>query len=100
MSDTNYTFPHRTPVFTAVLVILAFAAFGFLARKIYVPHAETVDKVEGVRSPSDRKTLLVEHRTAETAALTTYGWVDQKAGVARLPIDRAIELTVRDNVKK
>ncbi len=28
----------------------------------------------------------------EDAALTSYGWVDQKAGTARIPIDRAMEL--------
>ncbi len=99
-APTNYTFPHRTPVFTAVIVLLAFAAFGYLARKIYVPHATTVDKIEGVRTPEDRKALLIEHQTKEIAAATTYGWVDQNAGVVRLPIDRAIELTVRDHAKK
>ena len=31
-------------------------------------------------------------RAEEDATLTTYGWVDRKAGVARIPIDRAIEI--------
>jgi hypothetical protein len=31
-------------------------------------------------------------RAEEDAILTTYGWVDKKAGVARIPIDRAIEI--------
>jgi hypothetical protein len=31
-------------------------------------------------------------RDTETAALTQYGWVDQQAGVARLPIDQAKKL--------
>jgi hypothetical protein len=26
----------------------------------------------------------------------SYGWVDQSAGLVRLPIDRAVELTIRD----
>jgi len=99
-SPTNFSFPHRTPVFTAILVIAAFAAFAWMANKIYRPHAFTVDKVEGVRTPADRKALLAEHRTKEQAESTTYGWVDQKAGIARLPIDRAIDLTVRDYAKK
>jgi hypothetical protein len=30
----------------------------------------------------------------EDAVLTSYGWVDPKAGVARIPIDRAMELLV------
>jgi hypothetical protein len=59
-----------------------------------------VDKVEGVRTPEDRKALLSEHRTKEQVDLNTYGWVDQKAGTVRLPVDRAIELTIREHAKK
>lgn len=102
MSDSSaqFSFPHRTPVFTAVIVILCFASFVWLAKKIYTPHARNVQTVEGVRTPQERQALLNEHRQKERADATTYGWVDQKAGVVRLPIDRAIELTVRDHAKK
>jgi hypothetical protein len=102
MSDSpaNFSFPHRTPVFTAVVVLACFALFGWLALKLDAPHAHVVDKVEGVKYPADRKALLAEHRAQEQAAATTYGWVDQKAGVVRLPIDRAIELTVQEHAKK
>ena len=99
-SSSNFSFPHRTPVFTAIVVLLSFAVFGWLATKIYRPHARTVDKVEGVRSPADRKALLVEHRSKEQTESTSYAWVDQKAGIVRLPIDRAMELVVREHAKK
>jgi hypothetical protein len=101
MSDSsNFSFPHRTPVFTTVIVLACFALFGWLARKVYAPGARTVDKIEGVRSPADRAALLAEHRAKEQADATTYGWVDQKAGIVRLPLERAIELTVREHAKK
>ena len=101
MSDsTNFSFPHRTPVFTAIVVLVCFAFFGWLARRIYSPHAYMVDKVEGVLTPADRKALLEKNRKKEHDDSTTYGWVDQKAGIVRLPIDRAIELTVREHAKK
>ena len=102
MSDTpaSFSFPHRTPVFTAVLVIGCFAAFGWLARKIYTPHAYVVQQVEGARTPDDRRQLLTDHQGKELADAASYAWIDQKAGVVRLPIDRAIELTVRDHAKK
>lgn len=102
MSDTpaHFSFPHRTPVFTAVVVLVCFAVFGWLAMKIYTPHAAMVAPVEGVRTPVERKALLTEHRTKEQADSTSYGWVDQSAGIVRLPIDRAIELTVREHAKK
>ncbi len=102
MSDSSpsFSFPHRTPVFTALVVIVCFAAFAWLAKKIYTPHAAEVATVDGVRTPADRKALLTEHRTKEHTEATSYAWIDQKAGVVRLPIDRAIELTVRDHAKK
>ena len=99
-SSSNFSFPHRTPVFTTVVVLVCFALFGWLARKIYAPHAATVDKIEGVRTPADRAAILAEHRTKEHAESTTYGWVDQKAGIVRLPIERAMELTVMEHAKK
>ncbi len=101
MSDSSqFSFPHRTPVFTTVIVLVCFALFGWLAKRIYVPHAATVQPVEGVLTPAERKALLNEQRTKDHAAATSYAWVDQPKGVVRLPIDRAIELTARDLAKK
>jgi hypothetical protein len=37
---------------------------------------------------------LIELRAEEERVLTSYGWVDQHAGVAHLPIDRAMDLVV------
>ena len=34
-------------------------------------------------------------RAEEEAILTTYGWVDKKAGIVRIPINRAMELLVK-----
>ena len=99
-SSSNFSFPHRTPVFTAIIVLVCFALFAWLANKIYRPHAFTVDKIEGVKTPAERKALLTEHRSKEQADSISYGWVDQKAGVVRLPIDRAMELVVREHAKK
>jgi hypothetical protein len=98
--SSNFSFPHRTPVFTTVLVLVLFALFGWLARKVYSPRAAHVDAIEGVKTPAERKALLTEHHGKEQVAATSYAWVDQKAGTVRLPIERAIELTVRDHAKK
>jgi hypothetical protein len=35
---------------------------------------------------------LAELRTAEDTDLNSYGWVDRTAGIARIPIDRAMQL--------
>ena len=37
-------------------------------------------------------------RAAEDARLTTYGWVDRSGGIARIPIDRAMQMIVQKGV--
>ncbi len=99
-SSSNFSFPHRTPVFTAIIVLISFALFAWLANKIYRPHAFTVDPVAGVKTPAERKELLTDHRKKEHDESTSYGWIDEKAGIVRIPIDRAMELVVREHAKK
>jgi hypothetical protein len=41
-----------------------------------------------VNAPKDLKTL----QASEQAVLGSYGWVNKEAGIARIPIDRAITL--------
>ena len=40
-----------------------------------------------------------ELRKRDREALTTYGWVDKSSGVARIPVERAIEILADDTVK-
>ena len=40
----------------------------------------------------DERTQLDQIRLTEEETLATYGWVDQKAGVIRIPIERAMDL--------
>jgi hypothetical protein len=44
-----------------------------------------------VNAPKD----LADYLSQQQHALDTYGWVDQKAGVVRIPIDRAMDLLVQ-----
>lgn len=37
---------------------------------------------------------LAEARATDAEALTTYAWVDQTKGIVRLPIERAMELSL------
>ncbi len=39
-------------------------------------------------------------RAAETKVLTSYGWEDESRGIARIPIDRAIDLVVERGVPR
>lgn len=38
---------------------------------------------------------LLEMRKADRAELTGYGWVDRKAGIAKIPIERAMDLVAK-----
>ncbi len=38
---------------------------------------------------------LKAYKAKEEALLNSYGWVDKDAGIARIPIERAIELTAQ-----
>jgi hypothetical protein len=40
-----------------------------------------------------------ELRAQDREALTTYGWVDQAGGVARIPVDRAMSILVEKGLR-
>jgi hypothetical protein len=47
------------------------------------------------RLESDERTQLNNIRLSEEQKLNSYGWVDQKAGTVRIPIERAMDLLVQ-----
>jgi hypothetical protein len=81
-----------------------FALFLLIIYIAYLPQREKTDEADLSQvspddrwqySPEGRAAKLQELRNHEQADLTTYGWIDEKAGVVRLPIDRAMELTLQ-----
>lgn len=91
----------------AVLVALVVVAVGvvFLLQPLLVsrqeaenpppnPLAATYGRSEppAPRLQVDPALDIVEHRRREEQLLTTYGWVDEKAGVVRIPVARAIDI--------
>jgi hypothetical protein len=51
-----------------------------------------IKKFPQPRLETDETTEINNFRMQEEQTLNTYGWVDQQAGVARIPIDRAMAL--------
>jgi hypothetical protein len=51
----------------------------------------------GQARSAERKKGLAEMRMVEAESLNHYGWVDQAKGIVRLPIDRALELTLQES---
>lgn len=102
MSDTSAAPARPVSLITTVFVLALFVAFVFVVRHFYVPTstspqnaaAENLSKeLEWKATNVSRRATLQELRAQETKQTTSYGWVDQKAGVVRLPIERAMELT-------
>ena len=80
---------------TAVAVIGGFLIFVLILVIAYLPNPP-VPLPEGTKTPEERATILRELRAREAYAATNYGWVDQTKGVVRLPIERAMQLTIDD----
>lgn len=45
------------------------------------------------RLQSDPVQDMIKHRAEEEQKMKSYGWVDSNAGIARIPVDRALQLT-------
>jgi hypothetical protein len=51
-----------------------------------------IEKFVQPRLEADERREINHFREQEEQTLNSYGWVDQQAGVARIPIDRAMQL--------
>lgn len=88
----------RAPLSTWLGVVLLFALFGIIVLAIIGPMPRGSD-YEEVRAKKRMEKLKTLREEAEKD-LTTYAWIDKNKGVARIPISRAMELTVADLAQK
>ncbi len=84
----------RAPFSTWLGVALLFALFGVIVLAVIGPSPRG-DDYEQKRAKAREEKLKTLHEE-ETKALGTYGWIDKTKGVARLPIERAMQLTVAE----
>lgn len=84
---------------TLIAAIGGFAIFALILVVAYLPN-KAAPAGDGVKTPEQRKAALAELHGKEKSAATTYGWIDKDKGVVRLPIDRAVELTIQEHTKK
>ena len=75
-------------------VVLLFLFFGIFVYVLVAaaPHGNNYEQ----KRAEARAKKLNDARSAATKELNSYAWVDKGKGVARIPIDRAMELTLRD----
>src|SRR5437667_10201661 len=99
MADTEQTrIQSPAPFSTWVGVVLLFVLFGAIVVAVIGPSPRG-DSYEKMRAETRAKKLK-DARDEESKALTSYAWVDKNKGTVRLPIDRAMELTVADLANK
>jgi len=83
-----------TPFSTWLGIVCIFVLFGLIVLAVIGPLPRGSDYEEArAKKRMERLNALHEENQKE---LTTYGWVDKNKGVARIPINRAMELTVAD----
>jgi hypothetical protein len=86
------------PFSTWLGMVLLLLVFGAIAIAIIGP-APRGDTYEQQRA-QDRGKKLKDLREEDAKALTTYAWIDKSKGTVRVPIERAMELTVADLTNK
>ena len=84
----------RAPLSTWLGIVLLFALFGVIVLAVIGPAPRGSDYEE--TRAKKRADVLKTTRDEATKALTTYGWIDKNKGVARVPIERAMELTIAE----
>ena len=103
MSDSSVHSPRPVALITT-LFIFALAAIGLVVVwRAYQPAASSPQNAVAENLPKDgslawkatppsRQEALLALREKQAKQAASYAWVDQKAGVVQLPIDRAMEL--------
>lgn len=84
----------RAPLSTWFGIVLLFALFGIIVLAVIGPAPRGSDYEE--TRAKKRVDNLKTSREEATKALTTYGWIDKNKGVARIPIERAMKLTIAE----
>ena len=88
----------RAPFSTWLGIVCLFVLFGLIVLAVIGPSPRTSD-YEEARAKKRMEKLKTLHEESQKE-LTTYAWVDKNKGVARIPIDRAMEVTVADLAQK
>jgi len=87
-----------TPLSTWLGIVCLFVLFGLIVLAVIGPSPRGSD-YEQTRAQKRMERLKALHEENQTE-LTTYAWVDKNKGVARIPIDRAMEITVAELAQK
>src|SRR5262245_13520218 len=88
----------RVPLSTWLGIVFLFVLFGLIVLAVIGPSPRSSD-YEETRAKKRMERLKALHEETQKE-LTTYAWVDKNKGVARIPIDSAMEITVAELAQK
>jgi hypothetical protein len=91
MSDSS---SKSAPLVTILTVMAGFALFLLVVNYLYLPRQTGPYTEDGIRTAAQRKENLAKLHEKQAKQAASYGWIDQKAGLVQLPLDRAMVLTV------
>jgi hypothetical protein len=88
----------RAPFSTWVGIVALFSLFGVIVLAVVgpSPRGDTYEQARAKKRMDNLKTA----READAKELGTYGWIDKNKGIARIPIDRAMQLAVAELAKQ
>ncbi|NDD81519.1 MAG: hypothetical protein EBZ53_02955, partial [Verrucomicrobia bacterium] len=94
MSDKSHTLSERSHPYLPGLWLaagfLGLASLAFLLRPAGVTPDTILEK-----AAMERWDKLQKLKTEQTKDATSYGWIDKDKGIARIPVEKAMELTAR-----
>ncbi|HEV3027390.1 MAG TPA: hypothetical protein VG457_07435 [Planctomycetota bacterium] len=110
MTEPAVPAPRPVSTLAVVAVFILLSAFGIMAHRAYFGHRPAAPQNEkpdnlgtGLdwrATPEARRAYLADLRKAQAKQAQTYAWVDQKKGIVQLPIDRAMDLVVKEEASR
>jgi len=95
MSDRRANPSFLNQFVSGAAILGCFAVFGLLLYLTYLPNRPEGFPV-GIVTPVERAARLRDLRSDESYMANRYSWVDQDKGIVRLPIERGMELTLKE----
>jgi hypothetical protein len=106
MTEPNVPAPRPVSLVAIFAIFVLLSLFGIIARRVYEPGRpaapqndppDNLSKDMAWRAtPASRREYLATLRKSQAEQAARYAWVDQKAGVVQLPVERAMELVVQE----
>jgi hypothetical protein len=107
MTEPELPNPRPVSILAVAAIFALLSLYGILTLHYYAPNRPPAPQNEVPdhlpkelawrATPADRRAFLQTLRDQQAQQALSYGWVDKKAGIVQLPIERAMQLIVDEN---